>query len=82
MKIGTARRALYCGCGLMAVCFLLAFILDKAALIDVGGAFALAGAIIWTIWGRCPACRKFIGPTAAEHCPHCGAKIEESRDGE
>ena len=37
---------------------------------------ALAGAVVWIVFGTCPECGKFIGRTGARFCPHCGEKLE------
>ena len=76
MTYKKARTVLLIGCALMGVLFFVGAALRSGAVILLGGALALAGAVVWILFGTCPECGKFIGRTGARFCPHCGEKLE------
>ena len=78
MKLKTAKVVLFTGCGLMLLFLLLCAALEKKVYGYIGAAFAIASAIFWLIFGRCPYCGHYLGRVGkGQHCPHCGEKIEE-----
>ena len=78
MKLKTAKIVLFIGCGLMLLFLFLCAALEKKVYGYIGAAFAIASAIFWLIFGRCPACGRPLGRVeTGQYCPHCGNKIEE-----
>ena len=78
MKLKTAKVVLFAGCGLMLLFLLLCAALEKKVYGYIGAVFAIASAIFWLVFGRCPYCGHYLGRVGeGQHCPHCGEKIEE-----
>ena len=74
MKLKTAERLLALCCGLMILCFLFCGKDRRAALLGI--VFAFAGLILWLLFGRCPACGRYLGRiSSGQYCPHCGQKL-------
>ncbi len=75
MKLKTVKRVVLGGFGLMGLCIILcgATKLDLFAYIGIG--FAAATLIFWGIFGRCPACGKYLRRSSSKICRNCGQEI-------
>lgn len=75
MSLKPARALLLAFCGLMCISLLLRSATKEVWLGYLGIGFAMMGAALWVIFGRCPSCRHFLGRAYVQYCSHCGAKI-------
>ena len=60
----------------------LAAMMDTHWLELVGVVLALAGIAADAVFYRCPCCRKSLAGHGRQpqHCPHCGAQLDDDRD--
>ena len=78
MKLKTAKIIVIVGGVLMVLALLLYVSMEKKVYGYVGAALAFASAIFWLMFGRCPACGRYLGGLGwGKYCPYCGEKLEE-----
>lgn len=75
MDLKTAKYLLLAFCVLTCISLLLCSATKEIYLGYLSIGFAMAGAAVWIIFGRCPSCGHFLGRIYGRYCPHCGAEI-------
>lgn len=75
MELKIVKRIVLIGFTVVCLCIILsaATKLDLFAYIGMG--LAAATMIFWGIFGRCPACGKFLRRSSSKFCRHCGQPI-------
>lgn len=76
MPLKTANRIMAFTCILSLGLIFIGSGISKRPLILLGLGGACVGQIFWLIFGRCPGCGSFLGPSHGKHCPHCGEQID------
>ena len=76
MKLKTAKIIFCIGGILMILLFVLYFLTPIRAFLIAAIVMAFADLIFWILFGRCPACGKYLGRQSGEYCSHCGERIE------
>ena len=76
MRISTARCIYYISLALAAILMYGGAFCVNYVLIGIGAVVGFAGLFVWIIYGKCPKCKKHLGRTMPEYCPHCGERIE------
>lgn len=75
MSLKNARRGLWGFCLLMGLLLMVGSWTRQPGWLYGGLAAAVAGAVFWLIFGRCPTCGRFLGRSDGSYCPHCGSKL-------
>ena len=74
-KLGQSQGELVKEGSAMCISLLLRSATKEVWLGYLGIGFAMMGAALWVIFGRCPSCGHFLGRAYVQYCSHCGAKI-------
>ena len=75
MKLKIAKYLVYGTSSFLLVCMILCIITKLGFFGYLGLGLFVAALVLWFIFGKCPACGKFLGRTQGKNCPCCGKEI-------
>ena len=76
MEIKAVRVVVAAGLGLMLLCFVLFCLTDVMGFAYAAFVIGVVTVIFDSLFYRCPYCKKSLGGSYGEFCPHCGRKLD------